>query len=517
MRGVERTRGSLVQPQVQEQRIGTLIWRGKWIIAICLVLSIVIAIAFTTLSSKVYEAAAIFQINSPGASPGEATDLANQGLAKNYATLIVSPGFLDEIKGKVAGGAFSAQDLESKITAEAVAQTGLMQLKVRGDSPAEARRIANQIAIGFVASLQRDAAARTRVRQRELESEIRDQGARLQTLTSQGAGTPGTDTQIATLRDALVALRRQSASLVASGFAQGGSASLAAAPTASPTAVSPRPSLNLLAGIVLGALAGIGIVLLRERLRPALHSAEDAAKLLGVSVLTSIPLRRRPKAGDPILTEAYEMLRAQLSLAAESDRIKVVTIGSYSPGEGKTSVVEGTAYSAVRGGRNVLVIDGDLRMSSLSKRLGQVDGPDVTDLIEGTATQEQAIRNLAPGLDVLPSVSTPSNPPAILNSSAMRHLLADLETRYDLLIIDSPPLAHLADASILASLSDGFVLVVRAGVSKPADLVAAQAVVRQADSSIMGVVVFEARTIDKTYYPSVATPHDMTEGVGASS
>lgn len=506
-----------MQPQAQELRISTLVWRGKWIIAICLIVSIGLALAFTAFSTKVYEATAIFQINSPNSSPGEATDLANQGLAKNYATLIVSPGFLDEVKGKVAGGSLTTEGLEAKLKAQAVEQTGLMELKARAGSPAEARRIATQVSSGFVTSLQRDASERTRVRQREIEREIRQQSARIQTLSSKTAQAPGVDVQIGTLRDSLAALRRQSANLVATGLAQGGSATLAAAPTASPTPVSPRPTLNLLAGLILGSLLGLGLVMLRERLRPALHSAEDTAKLLGVSVLTSIPLRRRPKPGDPVLTEAYEMLRAQLSLAAEGARLKVVTVGSYSPGEGKSSVVEGTAYSAVRGGRNVLVIDGDMRMSSLSKRLGQTEGPDLTDLVEGRVSADEAIRTLAPGLDILPSVTTPSNPPALLNSSSMRQLIVELEFRYDLLIIDSPPLAHLADASILASLSDGFVLVVRAGVSKPADLAAAQAIVRQADSNIMGVVVFEARTIDKTYYPSVATPYNVTEDAGASS
>ncbi len=506
-----------MQPQVQEQRIGTHLWRGKWIIAICLAVSIALAIAVTSFSKKTYEATAIFQINSPGSSPGEATDLANQGLAKNYATLIVSPGFLDEVKGKVAGGKLSTQELESKLNAQAVEQTGLMELKARAGSPAEARRIATEVSSGFVTSLQREATQRTQLRQREIENEIRQQSARIQALSGSAASNPGVDVQIGTLRDSLVALRRQSGNLVATGLAQGGSATLAAAPTASPTAVSPRPTLNLLAAVVLGSLVGVGLVLLRERLRPSLHSAEDAARMLGVSVLTSVPLRRRPKAGDPVLTEAYEMLRAQLSLAAEGGRLKVVTVGSYSPGEGKSSVVEGTAYSAVRGGRNVLVIDGDMRMSSLSKRLGQTEGPDLTDLVEGRASADDAIRTLAPGLDVLPSINTPNNPPALLNSPSMRQLIAELEFRYDLLIIDSPPLAHLADASILASLSDGFVLVVRSGVSKPADLTAAQAIVRQADSSIMGVVVFEDRTIDKTYYPSVATPYNLTEDAGASS
>jgi capsular exopolysaccharide synthesis family protein len=506
-----------VYEQPQEQRLGALIWRGKWIIAICLAVTVALALIVTSLSSKVYEASAIFQIKTPNANPGDATDLANQGLAKNYATLIVSPGFLDEARRKVEKGRFGTDELEGKLSAQAVEQTSLMELKARAGSPSEARQIASQVASAFVSSLQRDASSQARARQGEIDAEIQRQTARIDALQGQVGTVPGVQGQITALRGSRDALQRQSSNVAADSVAQGGSATLAAAPTASPSPVSPRPALNLIAALVLGLLVGIGIVVARSRLRPQLDSAESAARTLGVPVLSSIPLRRRPKAGDPVLTEAYEMLRAQLSLAAEGSNVRVLTIGSYNPGEGKTSVVEGTAYAAVRGGRNVLLIDADLRMGSLSKRLGLTEAPDLADVLERKASVDDAIRTLGPSLDVLPSVNTPSNPPALLNSSAMRQLIAEVEFRYDMVVIDSPPLAHLADASILASLSDGFVLVVRAGVSTPSDLDNSQTIVRRADSSILGIVVFETLSVDKTYYPSVATPYDLTGDAGASS
>lgn len=501
----------------QENQLGTLLWRGKWLVALALVVTIGLAVLVTALTAKVYEATAIFQITSPNASPGEATDLANQGLAKNYATLIVSPSFLERVKGRVAGGRLGTSELESTLKAGVVEETGLMELRARGDSPRDAQQIAGQVSAAFVSTLQRDATSRTALQQREIETEVGALSQRIDRLAGSAPRTSEAEAQIGSLRDSRDALRKQSANLVANGVAQGSSATLTAAPTAASTPVSPRPSLNLLAAIVLGLLLGIGLVYLRERLRPALHSAEDAADLLGVPVLTSVPLRRRPKPGDPVLTEAYEMLHAQLSLTAQGDEVNVVTMGSVNPAEGKTSAVEGAAYAAVRGGNNVLVVDGDLRVASLSKRLDQPHGSGLIELVEGRASLDEAIRTLGPGLDVLPANPPVANPPALLNSPRMHELIAELRLRYDLVLIDSPPLAHLADSSILASLSDGFVLVVRTGVTTPADLTAARAIVKQAGSRIIGIVVFEPRSIDKTYYPAVATPYDLTGDTAASS
>lgn len=481
----------------------------------CLAVTIGLAIAATKLTEKVYEATAIFQITSPNAPPGEATDLANQGLAKNYATVIVSPSFLERVKGRVAGGRQSAAELQSKLSADTVEETGLMQLNVRGPSPAAAERTARQVSRAFVSTLQRDAAARTQEQQSDIETQIRRLSERIDQLSGDENQASGVETQIGSLQDSRDALRKQSAEIAASGLAQGSSATLSAAPTASTTPVSPRLSLNLLAAIVLGGMLAVGLVLLRERVRPSVHSAEDAATALGVPVLTSVPLRRHPKQGDPVLTESYEMLRAQLTLSAEGKRVNVVTIGSYNPGEGKTSVVEGAAYASARGGRRVLMVDGDLRRASLSERLDQAEGPGIVALVEGRASLDDAIRSIGPGLDLISADPPAANPPALLNSPQMRKLVAALELRYDLVILDSPPLAHLADSSILASLSDGFVLVVRSGLTNPSDLKAAENVVRQAGASMMGVVVFETRSVDKSYYPAVAQ-YDLTGETAAS-
>jgi receptor protein-tyrosine kinase len=280
--------------------------------------------------------------------------------------------------------------------------------------------------------------------------------------------------------------------------------------------VRPRPLLNGLAGVLLGLMVGIGLVWLRERLSPALHSAEDAAEILQVPVFASVPLRRRAMPGDPILSEAYEVLRANLVFRARDEDLHVITFASYNPAVGKTSAVEGFAYAAVRGGSNILIVDGDLRVGALSNRLGHADGPGLNGVVNGTASLDEAIVSLAPGLSLLPARTPAVNPPSLLYSDEMRHMLQRLRSTYDMIVIDSPPIEHLADALILASLSDGVVLVARTGVTKPQQLQSAALSLEQADTPLIGLIVYEPRQIDRTYYPAM-TPRQPLDADPAVS
>jgi capsular exopolysaccharide synthesis family protein len=486
---------------MQEHKTGTILWRGKWIIAIALVVTIALAVVATTLASKTYEATAIFQIGSPNAQLGEATDLANQGLAKNYATVIVSDSFLERIRDDVTGGELQAAELKARLKAAAIEETGLMRLEATGPSPREAQRLASQISEAFLTTLQRDATQRSRRQQDEVQEVIDELTAQIEEL-SVGTGATENAGQISSLIGARSALRRQSANLVADGVAQGASATLTAAPTASSDPVSPRPLLNLVAAALLGLLLGVGLVLLRERLSPALHTAEDAAEAVDLPVLASVPLRRRLGSGDPVLNEAYEMLRASVDFRTVDEDIRVLTLGSYNAGEGKSSVVEGLGYAVMRGTSNVVLVDGDLRAGTLSKRLAPAGGPDLSSVMIG-GSLDDALVPIGPGLSLLPVHGAVPSPPSLLYSNAMRDTIAELRERFDLVLIDSPPLAHLADASILASLSDGFIFVARTGSTKATDLRAGAAAIRRTDTPLLGLVVFEPRPIDKNYYPAV--------------
>jgi len=205
-----------------------------------------------------------------------------------------------------------------------------------------------------------------------------------------------------------------------------------------------------------------------------------------------------------VLGEAYDVLRANLAFLALDTSLQVITFSSYNPGEGKSSTVEGLAYAAVRGGMDVLVIDGDVRTRTLSTRLGQADAPGLTNVIVGMASIDETVVEIEPRLSLLPAGPSPPNPPSLLGSGRMRELLAELREQHSLILIDSPPVAHLADASVLASLSEGIVLVARIGVTERHDLGAAIANLRHIPTPLIGAVVLQTQRLDDTYYPAVS-------------
>ena len=491
---------------MHEQRLGTILWRGKWLVLVSVAVGIGLALLATKTSAKVYQASAKIQVNTGNGGGAAALNpaevqLANQNLASTYATLITDRGFLNKIKSDVYGGQLGTSELSSRLSAKAITATSLVELTAQGPSPASARRLAADVVREFLASVRSQADSETTQLQNQIQIRISALTAQIRRLRA----NPANADEVTSLAGARAELVRQLAAITANQIAAGNSVQVTAPPTGPSSPVKPRPVLNLIAGILLGLLVGFFLAWLRVRLDRKLHSAEEAEQLLGVPTLSAIPVRRRFSVEDPVLGEAYDVLRANLAFLSADQDLHVLTFSSFNPREGKSSTVEGLAYAAVRGGLNVLVIDGDVRTRALSARLGHADAPGLTNAIVGMGGDvESAVIELSPGLSLLPSGPMPPNPPSLLSSGRMRDLVSELRARHSLILIDSPPVAHLADASILASMSDGVVVVARVGITNRADLRAAVANLRQVPTPIVGAVLLQQRQIDETYYPAVS-------------
>jgi capsular exopolysaccharide synthesis family protein len=491
------------------QKVGPILWRGKYIILASVAAMLLLAVIYTASSAKVYEATAVLQVSVPNQSASTDTTTANQGLAQNYATLLVSRGFLDSIRSQVNHGRLSTAALEARLSADALAQTALVELHSTGPSPGAAESLGRQVASAFLTSLQTEASSRTAQQQSQVQQTIAGLSASIAKLqASPNAGVPPISAQISSLEASRQALIEQSATLVANGLAQGTSATLSAPPAAASSPIKPRRTLNLIAGLLLGLLLGVALAWLREILQPGLRSAEEAATLLDVPLLASIPLRPGLRPDDPSLLEAYDVLHTNLFFALRDRGLRVVTFVGPNPQVGKSSTVEGLAKAVVGGGRNVLVVDGDMRAGVLSSRLGYGSHSGMTDVLQGTVVLDDALVALGPKLSLLPTHHSAINPPSLLSGGNMRELGSELRERFDVVLIDSPPIMGLADGLILASLSDAVVIVARTGLTKPSDLTTAAASLRQSQTPIAGIVVFEERQVE-SYYP--ATRERATE------
>jgi Mrp family chromosome partitioning ATPase len=475
---------------LRQRRIGPILWREKYVIVASVVLLLVLAFVYTETASKTYQATAIIEVNLPTGSLGNSDATADQALAQDYSTLLVSSVFLRTIRDRVDGGRLGLGQLEGDVSASAAEGSSLITLHTTASTPADAQIIASDVANGFLAHLQQSASTTTTDLQTQLQRQIAALTTKLNALQAR-ASNPTVAAQISALSASRQALINQSATLVANGLAAGTSATLSAPPSASSDPISPKRSLNLLAGLILGTILGVALAWAREVLRPAIHSARDLTSLTDLPVLASIPLNARD---DAALTEAYRVLYANLRFVLRAENARVVTAVGLNARVGKSSTIEGLAR-VIGTDRNVLVVDGDMRSGVLSQRLGYGDRVGLAEVLARASTLDD-------GVSLLPTRPTSEDISELLSWRRTLALMSELRERFDLVLIDSPPLAGLVDGLILASQSDSVVLVVRAGLTKPADIAAATNSLKHNKTPIAGLVVFEELIVD-SYYPEL--------------
>ncbi|MEV0090183.1 polysaccharide biosynthesis tyrosine autokinase [Streptomyces sp. NPDC050738] len=256
----------------------------------------------------------------------------------------------------------------------------------------------------------------------------------------------------------------------------------AAVPT---TPVSPRPGLNLAAGLLAGLLLGAGTALLREILDTTFKSADALAESTGLAPLGSIPYEKQDDGlpltavvtGHTARAEAFRHLRTNLQFAQFAqgdDRPRVVVVTSSLPGEGKTSTATGLALSIAETGTSVCLVDADLRRPCVARTFGLVQDAGLTSVLIGQARAEDVMQQAAGRLAVLTSGPIPPNPTELLASERMGEILRELADLYEIVIVDTAPLLPVADTVGLAPLAQGAILVVRAGKT-PRDRVNAAA------------------------------------------
>jgi len=300
--------------------------------------------------------------------------------------------------------------------------------------------------------------------------------------------------------------------------------------------VSPNVPRNLMLGAIAGLAAGVLSALLADKLDRVVHTPDDVKTIARLPILGMIPHTQgltkdaaanghglsgqgglsqflrggaiAPPAQTPVQTEAvtlgngrspytgspffesFRSLAANLRFLSSDAPLRSIVISSPSPMEGKSTVAANLAAAAAEMGQRVLLVDADLRCPKIHERLGLPNFRGLSDLLTRDVELRQIVQTAPdnPFLNILTAGQVPPDPTKLLSSRRMRTLVEQFQTTFNLVIYDMPPILGFADATLVATHTDGLMMVVALGKTRRADLAQAIESIRLSPISLLGAV-----------------------------
>ena len=295
---------------------------------------------------------------------------------------------------------------------------------------------------------------------------------------------------------------------------------------------SPNRPLNLILGAVLGLVFGLALAFLLEFMDTSVKSIEDVERYLGVPVLAVIPKdvgMLHKESGLSPDAEAYRILRTNIEFNRKSADANAIAVVSGGAGEGKSTTLCNLAFICAQGGYNTLMIDADLRRPTLHNRFDISNSVGLTNyLTTDLALEDVILQTPVENLYFMPSGILPSDAAGILNSRRMSELIVDVKSRFDLVLLDSPPILGVSDASVLASEADLTIVVVQHRKLPRNMLFRVKQAVENVGGTLLGVVLnnvdirsdsqYQYYTSYYTYYaPSARESRQTTPAAAAQT
>ncbi len=283
-----------------------------------------------------------------------------------------------------------------------------------------------------------------------------------------------------------------------------------------PVRAGPNPMQVIIAAILLSLFLGIGIAVGLEVVDNTVKTTYDAQQLIGLPVTGVIP---RLESGDrnllPKIThvepasphaESYRFVGEDLLLTLEEHPdIRSIMVATVRPGQGGTSTIANLAITLAQGGKRVILVDGDMRRPSLHKVFNVSNDIGLSSVLTNGLQIAEVLRPTeVDNLVLVPAGPIPKNPWQLLRSQKMQEVVEALEQSCDIVLFDTPSAAVFADASVMASLVDGVVVVVRANHIPRGSELQVRHLLNKAKVKLLGVVLNDAapEMVDSYYYHS---------------
>lgn len=283
--------------------------------------------------------------------------------------------------------------------------------------------------------------------------------------------------------------------------------------------VAPKRSLIVALSAILGLFGGVALAFARNALNSGIKEGAEIESHTGLNVFATVPhsavqatlyesitnkspgqhLLAISAPNDPGI-ESLRSLRTALQFALLDARNNVVLFTGPTPSIGKSFVSSNFAAVLGAGGKRVLLVDADMRKGYLNQYFGLSRGPGLSELVAGSHTFEQVVqRNVAPGVDMIPTGALPPNPGELLLSPTTVQLVQTLSAQYDLVIIDTPPVLAVSDTQVLAPVAGTVFLIAKANVTAIGEINESVKRLQQSGVNVKGVV-FNDFKVDKRRY-----------------
>jgi len=261
--------------------------------------------------------------------------------------------------------------------------------------------------------------------------------------------------------------------------------------------VFPKVPLNMALALIAGVLLSAGLVFLRDRLFEGVRTPGDITDRLGLALLGIAP--DMPQGTDIVgelsdpktaMSEAFSSVRTALSLAGPEGLPKILAFTSTREAEGKSTACFATALSIGRSGRSAVILDLDLRRPSQHRFLHEARSIGMSDLLTGNAAFDDVVHPSAmPNVAIIPGGSLPPNPTELLDNRRLDQVIAEAASRYDCVLIDSPPVLGLADAVIIGDRAEQVIYVIESGRNHARGVAEAIQRLRNSNIHILGGIL----------------------------
>lgn len=472
-----------------------LVRRWLWLLLLSAFLAGMTAFMVSRQQTPIYQATATVLINQARSTAARAdyNDLITaERIARTYADMLQDWPALEQVAqttGLAPGYKQLQENYAVEVTVTPLRDTQLVNVIVTSNNPEVATTLANTLPVVFAEMNQARQQQRYVRTRNDLQAEMaaveEDLLAAEQARQAMGATTPGqVDGERDRLERAVARYQATYASLANSledlrlAEVQASDEIVITTPARVPEKpIRPRVLVNTLLAAIVGVMLALGVVFLLEYLDDTIKYPDLVRDQTGLPTLAAVVTISGASPAEKLVAlsstrspaaEAYRVLRTNLQFSSLDRPVRTLLVSSPSPDEGKSTTAVNLAAVMAQAGQRVVLVDCDLRRPTIHRFFQTPNNSGLTTaLLHADADPAAFLQETSlPGLQVLTTGPIPPNPSELLSSERMHELLQKLQAQADMVVLDSPPVLAVADASILATRADGTLLVVNAGVTR---------------------------------------------------